>query len=93
MDDTVMAFVRYRKGSLGDSPDAAKAELSEQSALIDSLEESSAKSVGDLKHGADHTLGQRIEESAFIRVHQRQNSCAALNQYLSEALLAADQRR
>jgi len=40
---------------LGGSPEAAKAEFSRQSALIDSLKESGTKGVGDLKHGADHT--------------------------------------
>ena len=45
---------------------AAKAEFSEQSPLVDFLEESGAKCVGDLKDGIQHALGQRVEESAFI---------------------------
>ena len=56
---------------MGGSPDATKAEFSEQSTLVDFLEESGAKGARDLKDGAQHALGQRIEESAFIGVPQR----------------------
>src|ERR1700674_1344331 len=56
---------------MGNRPDATKAEFSEQSPLVDFLEESGAECVGDLKDGAKHALGQRIEASAFIGVHQR----------------------
>jgi hypothetical protein len=56
---------------LGGSPDATEAEFCEESTLVDFLEKSGTQRVGDLKDGAEHAFGQRIEESAFIGVHQR----------------------
>ena len=38
---------------------------------LDFLEESGTQGVGDPKDSAQHSLGQRIEESAFIGVHRR----------------------
>ena len=63
-----MALVGY--GNLGGSPDSPQAEFSEQSPLVNFLEESGAKRVGHLKDGAKHAFGQRIE-SVFIGVHRR----------------------
>jgi hypothetical protein len=47
-----------------------QAEFSKQGPLVDFLEESGAKRVGDFKDGTKHAFGQRIE-SAFIGVHRR----------------------
>jgi hypothetical protein len=68
---------------LGHSPDATKAEFSEQRALADFLEESGAKVVGDLKHGAKHSLGQRVKNPRSSVFIGGQHSCAAVNRYLS----------
>jgi hypothetical protein len=78
---------------LGASQDATKAEFSEQSALVGSLEESGAKGMGDLKDRAEHALvneSKNPRSSVFIG---GQYVCAVLGQYLSELFLAADQRR
>jgi len=50
----IVAFVGYCKRSLGGSPDATKAEFSEQSPLVDFLEKPGAERVGDFKDGAQH---------------------------------------
>jgi len=61
----IVTLVRDCKGSLRGGPDTQKGEFSEQSTLINFLEESRSKSVGNLEDGAKDTLSQRIE-SAFI---------------------------
>ena len=63
------------KGSFGGSPDAAKAEFSEQCPLVDSLEKSGAQVMGDLKDGTQHAFGQRIDA---IRVHLRSSAAKVL---------------
>jgi hypothetical protein len=78
---------------LGGSPDAPKTEFYEQSALVEFLWESRAQGIKDLKDSPDRTLGERIEKSAFIGVHQRPILCAVPSHSLSEQLLAADERR
>ncbi len=85
----VMALVPDCKGSLGCRSDTLNGEFSNERTLVDLFEKSGSKGIRDLKDGAKHTLGQRIE-SAFIRVHRRPILCVLLGQYLSELLLAAD---
>ena len=75
---------------LGGNPDAAKAGFSEQSALIDSLEESGTKGVGDLKHGAHHRSGNESKNPRSSVFIGGQNSCGPLNQYLAEAFSPVD---
>ena len=53
-----LALLSYTKGSLRSGPDAAKAEFPKQGALVDLLEESGAEGIGNLKHCAEHALGQ-----------------------------------
>ena len=65
-----VTLVGDRKRSFGGSPDAAKAELSQQCPQVDLLEESGAHGVGNLKDGTQHALGQRIQ-LIFIGVHWR----------------------
>src|SRR5207248_9987631 len=45
--------------------------LVELSTLIDLLQESRAQAVGHLENSSEHPLGQGVEVSAFIGVHQR----------------------
>jgi hypothetical protein len=58
------------KRSFGGSPEAAKTEFCKQRPLVDLLEESGAQGVGNLKDGAQHALGQRIQ-LIFIGVDWR----------------------
>jgi hypothetical protein len=88
----VVAFVSYCQGSLGGSPNATKGEFFEQSTLVHFLEESGAESVGDLKDGAQHAVGQRIE-SAFISFHRRPILMCRAKPIPLNTLLAADKRR
>jgi hypothetical protein len=82
------------QGSLGCGIYVTKAEFFQQSSLVDLLEKSGAKSVGDLENSAQDALRKRIEESAFIGVHQRQYFYVQRYAHISRAkLLAADQRR
>jgi hypothetical protein len=53
------------------SPDAPKADLVEQSTLVDLLQESRAQRVGHLENSSQQPLGQGVEVSAFIGVDQR----------------------
>jgi hypothetical protein len=90
-----MALVHHGKGSLRSSLDPAKGEFSEQSALVDFLQKSSPKRVGNLKYRAQHALGQWIVKSAFISVHQRLIICVLSDGYLSNIfwpLMNADKR-
>jgi hypothetical protein len=66
-----MALVSYWKWGFGSSPEAPKAELVEQSTLVDLLQESRAQGVGNLENSSEHPLGQGVEASALIGVHQR----------------------
>src|ERR1017187_3468708 len=68
------------------SPDATKAEFSEQGALVDFLEETRAKGIGNLKDRAEHALGQRIV--VFICVHLR--SSAAMDLILTRPRLVCN---
>ena len=58
------------KQSFGGSPEAAKTEFCKQRPLVDLLEESGAQGVGNLKDGAQHAPGQRIQLN-FIGVDWR----------------------
>jgi hypothetical protein len=74
-------------------PDAAKAEFCQESTVVDFLQESSARGVGNLEYGSKHPLSQGVEVSAFIRVHRRPKMIVQLRVNALEILLAADQRR
>jgi hypothetical protein len=63
----------YYQWGLGDGPDAAKAEFSEQGTLVDFLEEPGAKGVGDLKDRAEYALGQ------IRKVHAGKNLWPLMN--------------
>ena len=60
---------------LRQQPYTPEAEFVEQSTLVDLLQESSAEGVGNLENGSEHPLGQGVEVSAFIGVHQRPLDC------------------
>ena len=61
-----MALVKYWKGGFGDRRDAAKAEFSEDSALVDLLEEASTQGVVDLKDSTSTRSVSESKRSAFI---------------------------
>ena len=87
-----MALVGYGKGNLGGSPDSPQAEFSEQSPLVDFLEESGAKRVG---HQGRYQA--RVRSANRIRVYRRSSAahylCAVRNQDFSYKFMAADERR
>jgi hypothetical protein len=82
------------KRGFGDSPEAAKAEFSQQRPLVDFLEKSGTQGVGDLKDGPQHALGQRIQ---FIGVHRCSSAaklkCCTNAKALENNSLAADEHR
>jgi hypothetical protein len=89
-----LAFVSYRKRDFGSSPDAPKAEFVEQRTLVDLLRKSRAQSIGHFEDSSEHSLGQGIEASAFIRFHQWPIIIKRRSRpRLSQLLLAADQHR
>jgi hypothetical protein len=67
-----VALVADRQGSLGGGPDATEGQFPQESALIDFLEESGAKGVGNLEDRGEHTAGQGVAVSVamFIGVHR-----------------------
>src|ERR1017187_7475538 len=71
-----VALINYWKGSFGGCRDAAKAEFSEESALVNLLEEAGTQGARDLKDSTQHALCQRIQDieskiSAFIGFYRR----------------------
>ncbi len=67
----ILALVSNGEGSLGDGLNTEEAQFFQECALVNLLEETGSKRVGNLKNGAEYTLCQGIEKSAFIGVHQR----------------------
>src|ERR1035438_2568176 len=61
------ALINYWKGSFGGCRDAAKAEFSEESALVNLLEEAGTQGARDLKDSTPPALCQRIQENPRYR--------------------------
>ena len=67
----MVALVGHGKRRLSNSTDATEAKFHEKRTLINFLQESGAKGIGELKDSGKYALSQRIVISAFICVHQR----------------------
>src|SRR5689334_20642390 len=74
------------------STDASEAQLSHQGTLVNLLEESRTQRVGDLEHGAQDPLAQRIQECA-IGVHRRSSAADTAIGADTQKLYAADEHR
>ena len=69
-------------------------EFVERRTLVDLLRGSRAQSIGLFENSSEHSLGQGIEVSAFIRIHQRPIVIKCRSRpRLSQLLLAADEHR
>jgi hypothetical protein len=89
-------FVDNGKKGFRGRPDASQAQLSQQSALVNLLEKSRAQRVGDLEHGVQHLLAQRIQ-AGVICVHLPLSAAYRIDRQSSprtvEPQMNADKRR
>ncbi len=63
-----LSFVEYWKGCLRLYPHLSENQLSEQRSLINLLQESNPKHIGNFVGASHHSFHQRIKEFVFIRV-------------------------
>ena len=69
-----VAFVGYRKRRLRNGMQSTKTKLLEQGSLVNLFQKPSSERVGYFKDRTNHLLRQRIQQFAFINVHQRPKS-------------------